>query len=183
MEDDSLESIVSLAKRRRLRRALEFFAATMGTTFDDTRPTPAHRFDDLKQLCGLSIDVAAVRAIGPKLRRELLAHVRAHQRSAFLVHLRDPLEGIVEVSNGIDLALFDVGVCILDRLSLWTNGSGWWIVGRPGDVLFRLTKEGPIPTLTPPWTYAGISPADAGRQRWNGIAAAEQLFAAYVWTS
>ncbi|HEX8309664.1 MAG TPA: hypothetical protein VF614_00005 [Chthoniobacteraceae bacterium] len=183
MNDEHTESIVSLAKRRRLRRALEFLAVTMGATFDDTHPTPAHRFGDLKQLCGLPIDVAAVRAIGPKLRRELLAHVRAHQRSALMVHLRDPVEGIVEISNGIDLALYDVGVCVLDGLSLWTEGKGWWLVGRPGDVLFRLTKQGPVPTLTPPWTYAGISSADAGRQRWNGIAAAEQLFAAYVWTT
>lgn len=183
MTDELPESIVSLAKRRRLRRALEFLATTMGTTFDDTRPAPSHPFDDLKQLSGLQIDVAAVRAIGLKLRRALLAHVRARQRSAIVVRLHDPVEGIAEISGAIDLVLFDVGVCLLNDLSLWTDGRGWWLLGRPGDVMFRLTKEGPVPTLTPPWTYAGISAADAGRQRWNGIAAAEQLFAAYVWTT
>lgn len=181
MKDELPEGIVSLAKRRRLRRTSEFIAATMGTMLDDFNPAPAHRFDDLKQLAGLPIDVAVVRAIAPKLRRELLAHVRHRQRSCILGRVRDPVEGIAELT--IDVALYDVGIAILHDLSIYTDGQKWWLVGRPGDVLLRLTEEGPIPTMTQPWAHLGTSDADAGRGRWSGISDAERLFADYIWST
>jgi hypothetical protein len=181
MNDDPPESIVSLAKRRRLRRTLEFLAATMGTRLDDSKPAPAHRFGDLKQLAGLAIDVAAVRAIAPKLRRELLAHVRLRRQSCILARLRDPIENIVEIT--VDVALWDVGVCTLHDLSLYNSGENFWLIGRPGDVLFRLTKEGPIPTMTEPWAHPRISAEDAGRQRWSGISEAERLLSDYIWSA
>jgi hypothetical protein len=181
MNDEPTESIVSLAKRRRLRRTLEFLAATMGMRLDDSSPTPSHRFDDLKQLAGLPIDVAVVRAIAPKQRRELLAHVRFRRQSSILARLRDPVEGIAELT--LDVALYDVGVAILHDLSIYTDGTKWWLIGRPGDVLFRLTEEGPIPTMTEPWTALASSAAHAGRQRWSGISEAERLFADYIWSA
>jgi|GEM_PF-3046018 len=181
MNDELPESIVSLAKRRRLRRTLEFLAATMGTRLDDSKPAPGHRFGDLKQLAGLPIDVAAVRAIAPKLRRELLAHVRFFRRSCILARLRDPVADIAEVT--LEVALWDVGVAILHDLSIYTDGRKWWLIGRPGDVLFRLTEEGPIPTMTQPWAQLRSSAADAGRRRWSGISEAERLFADYIWST
>jgi hypothetical protein len=181
MNDEPPESIVSLAKRRRLRRTLEFLAATMGTGLGDSSPTPSHRFDDLKQLAGLPIDIAVVRTIAPKQRRELLSHVRFRRQTCILARLRDPVEGIAELT--IDVALYDVGVAILYDLSIYTDGRKWWLIGRPHDVLFRLTEEGPIPTMTEPWARSGTSAAEAGRRRWSGISEAERLFADYIWSA
>ncbi|HEY0013230.1 MAG TPA: hypothetical protein VGB79_10325 [Allosphingosinicella sp.] len=152
----------------------------MGAELQAGSPVPPHRFDDLKRLSGLPLDIAAARGVPITRRRELVAHARRRQRGCLLARLYDPVEGVAEVT--FDLALYDVGVAIVHDLSLFTDGAEWSLVGRPGDVLFRLTSDGMIPTLTPPWTYAGINPADAGRQRWTGIAAAEQLAAAYIWS-
>jgi hypothetical protein len=153
----------------------------MGTRLSDRSPTPSHRFDDLKQLAGLPIDIAVVRTIAPKQRRELLSHVRFRRQSCILARLRDPVEGIAELT--IDVALYDVGVAILHDLSIYTDGRKWWLIGRPGDVLFRLTEEGAIPTMTEPWAYPGCTAEDATRRRWSGISEAEALLGAYIWTA
>lgn len=180
MNDSPSQSIVPLAERRRLRRTIEFVAAAMGAEIQAGRPVPPNRFDDLKQLSGLPLDIAAARGVTITHRRELVAHARRRQRGCLLAWLHDPAEGVAEVT--VDLALYEFGVAVVHDLNLFTDGREWSLVGRPGDVLFRLASGGITPTLTPPWTYAGISPADAGRQRWAGIAAAEQLVAAYVWS-
>lgn len=182
MNDEPSESIVSLARRRRLRRALEFLAATMGTRLDDRGPGPAHHFDDMKQLAGLPFDVAVLRATGPKLRRELLAFVRRRQRGCLLVWLRDPVEFLAELK--VDVVLYDGGgVAILHDLDLYCDSRRFYLIGRPGDVLFRLTEEGPIPTMTEPWAATASSAAHAGRRRWSGISEAEGLFADYIWSA
>lgn len=182
MNDKLPESIVSLAKRRRLRRALEFLAATMGTRLDDSSPAPSHRFDDMKQAAGLPFDVAVVRVTGPKLRRELLAFVRRRQRGCLLMWLRDPVENLAELK--VDVVLYDGGgVAILHDLDLHCDGRRFYLIGRPGNVLFRLTDEGPIPTMTEPWAHLGMSAAGAGRERWSGISDAERLFADYIWST
>jgi hypothetical protein len=95
--------------------------------------------------------------------------------------MRDPVDGFAELK--VDVVLYDGGgIAILHDLDLYCDGTTFYLIGRPGDVLFRLTEEGPIPTLTQPWVHLRTSAADSGRRRWSGISEAERLFADYIWS-
>ena len=165
-------SVVSLDQARRLRRLACFIAATMGAQTLNSLPGLGCALADLKHIPGPDIDVSTTRVPAPALRRELLGSVRCRRTNCILARLRDPIEGIAEVT--FDIALYDTGVVLLNRHSLFTiEGTRWWLAGRPGEVLLRLTPDGPIPTLTEPWSNA--------RERWAGEAEADSLISAFVW--
>lgn len=168
-------NIVSLDARRRLRLAFDFMSATLGSPPTSAVPTPGWVGAEVKHLAQVKLDLAVVRDEPKPRERQLLNWARRRQTSLMLVRMRDPVETIAEV--GVDLALFDGGVVLLTRLSLFTTADAerWFLLGRPGDVLFRLTPDGLVPTMSEP--YRGP------RERWRGIHEAERMFEAYVWNS
>ncbi|MGA9580772.1 MAG: hypothetical protein WBR13_02240 [Allosphingosinicella sp.] len=94
--------------------------------------------------------------------------------------MRDPIADIAEVT--FDVAYTDGGpVTLIRRLSLFTDSKRFWLVGRtgPGEILFRLTRHGLIPTLTQPWINDTGGAAE--REPWRGITTADRLLSAYIW--
>jgi hypothetical protein len=174
-------NVVSLDEVRRLRRTSEFIAATMTESADRSVTAIGWKLPDLRHLPGPAVDVCATRAAAPALQRELIGSAEWRKTTTILARMRDPIPGIAEIT--FDLAYTDRGpVTLIRRLSLFTSDTErFWLVGRPGpgEILFRLTRHGLVPTLTQPWAK-GIG-SIAEREPWRGIATAERLLSAFIW--
>lgn len=176
-------NIVSLDEMRRLRRTSDFLAAAMSELASRRVTTIGWKLPELNHLPGPAVDVCATRALAPVFQPELVGSADWRKTTTILARMRDPIAGIAEVT--FDVAYTDGGPVTLIRwLSLFTpDMKRFWLVGRtgPGEILFRLTRHGLIPTLTQPWTNGGGGAAE--REPWRGIATADRLLSAYIWES
>jgi hypothetical protein len=174
-------NIVSLDEIRRLRRTSGFLAAIMSKSVSRRVATIGWKLPELEHLPGPAVDLCATRAMAPILQRELIGSADWRKTTTILARMRDPIAGIAEVT--FDVAYTDGGpVTLMRRLSLFTpDMDRFWLVGRtgPGEILFRLTPHGLIPTLTQPWANGNGGAAE--RQPWRGIATADRLLSAYIW--
>jgi hypothetical protein len=166
-------TIVSLPEQRRIIKTILFLAATI------TRqpPQPIGGIEcpvpDVKHLPALGIDIGVTRdRMTSALRRKMLGWVRRRGTTVLLGHLRD-VAGFAELS--VSIWLCDGGVVALEDYSLFTNDARrFWLVAQPGQVLFTISREGLLPTLTEPWQ-------GGDEARLTGIAYAEDLLAAFIW--
>ncbi len=175
-------NIISLDEVRRLRRTSGFLATILSESSSRRVTTIGWTLPELKHLPGPSVDVCATRAAAPVFHRELIGSADWRKTTTILARMRDPIAGIAEVT--FDVAYTDGGpVTLIRRLSLFTDSRRFWLVGRtgPGEILFRLTRHGLVPTLTQPWAKGVGSIAE--REPWRGIAAADRLLSAYIWES
>lgn len=166
-------SLVSLDQRRREQRVLQFFADLFGGGSPQdvaglTTPLP-----DVKHLPRIGMDIAVTRDPAPAHMKAILAFARRRQVGFILVRFRDPAPGLVEAL--VTVAMFDSNLAVLDDLSLLSpDGFRWWLVGRrKGDVHFRITSDGFVPTLT--------EPSEQDEDRHSFISKAEQILAERVW--
>jgi hypothetical protein len=159
-------NIASLDEARRLRRTLDFLAAAMSESVSRRVTTIGWTLPDLNHLPGPAVDLCATRAVAPVFQRELTGSADWRKTTTILARMRDPIAGIAEVT--FDVAYTDGGpVTLIRRLSLFTpDMKRFWLVGRtgPGEILFRLTRHGLIPTLTQPSSASpgGASPPPRG---------------------
>jgi hypothetical protein len=173
-------NIISFGEVRRLRRTSGFLAAVMAEPAGRRVTSIGWTLPELEHLPGPGVDVCATRAAAPAFQRELIGSANWRKTTTILARMRDPIAGIAEVT--FDVAYTDGGpVTLIRRLSLFTDSKRFWLVGRtgPGEILFRLTRHGLVPTLTQPWTSGAGGAAE--REPWRGIAAADRLLSAYIW--
>jgi hypothetical protein len=184
MQSPAPADILSYHARRRLRRAIQFVAATMRTTKIEEVSSTGAPVAELKYLPDVQVQLGAVRqppesrGAGP-LRPDIAAWARLRQTSVIIAHLRDPLPDLAEVV--FTLAFYDVGVATFERYFLWTepgscplSGQRWWMIGgNDNDILIQLGREGPVPTLTKPWKTE--------EEREAGEARADALISAFIW--
>lgn len=141
--------IMSLAQARRAERAAIFLAVTMSGRDAQSLSGMESPIAGLKDFPRLRVDIGIVAGPMPPAWR-ILAWARSRQITLMVGRLWDQ-DGCGRLA--VDVYLGDVGVVILDDLHLFTpDGLRWWLVGRPEDMMhLRLSNEGPLPTLVPPY--------------------------------
>jgi hypothetical protein len=182
MQSPAPADILSFNARRRLRRTIQFVAATMRTTKIEEVSSTGAPVAELRYLPEVQIQLGAVRQPPDlrgtsRLRPDIAAWARARQTSVLIAHLRDPLPELAEVV--FTIAFYDVGVATFERYFLWTqpashprSGEQWWLIGD-NNILIQLGREGPVPTLTKPWS--------SEEEREAGEARADALISAFIW--
>lgn len=161
---------VSLDDPRRARRATLFLAATMSAGKGHSPKGIACPIPGLKHFAGPKVDIAVAAGALPS-EREILAWVRLRQTTCMIGRLSGRGDSLRLM---VDIYLADGGIVALTGYGLvFSEAGGQWLVGGPGNlVALQLSREGPIPTLAPPF-------ADE-IELVRGTAKADDLLAAFL---
>jgi len=142
--------VVSLEDTRRAKRAVLFLAATMSGANGHSLRGASCPISGLKYFAGPRVDIA-VAADGLPSERGILAWVRHRQTTCMIGRLcrRGEKQALL-----IDVYLFDGGIVALTgyRLAFSQDGQRWLVGGAEDPVALRLRPEGPIPTVSAPFT-------------------------------
>jgi hypothetical protein len=142
--------VLSLDEARRARHAILFLAATMSGGDGQSLSRLGCPIPQLRYFRHPDVDIGIIRGAGPPCR-EVAAWARRRQVSCMVGRLWDrrPFAELI-----VEIYLADgSGSDPFGDLHLWTaDHDRWWLVGRLEDpLLFALTRDGPIPTLTRPY--------------------------------
>lgn len=142
--------VVSLEDARRAKRAVLFLAATMSGANGCSLRGTACPIPGMKYFAGPRVDIA-VAADGLPAESEILAWLRHRQTTCMIGRLcrRGGKQALL-----IDVYLADGGIVALTgyRLAFSEDGRRWLVGGAKDPVTLRLRPEGPIPTVSPPFT-------------------------------
>ena len=139
---------VSLVDIRRARRGALFLAATMSAGKGHSPKGIACPIPGLKHFAGPKVDIA-VAAVALPSEREILAWVRHRQTTCMIGRLSGRGDGFRLV---VDIYLADGGIVALTGYRLVFLEAGQWLVGgAESPIALQLSREGPIPTLAPPF--------------------------------
>jgi hypothetical protein len=174
MNPSSQPTVLSLDEARRARHAALILGATMSGGQGQSLSRLGSPVAQLRYFQRPDIDIGIVRGAAPS-SREVVAWVRRRQVTCMIGKLWER-EPFIELTIDTYFA-YGAGAGALDNLHLWTlDCIGFWLVGRIGDpLLLRLTKDGPIPTLTRPFKDED----ELARGKTN----ADELLSALLWPS
>jgi hypothetical protein len=174
MNLSSQAGVLSLDAARRAKHALLFLGATMSGGHGQSLSRFGSPVAPLRYFRRPDIDIGIVRGAGPP-SREVVAWVKRRQVACMIGRIweREPFAELTVDTYFADGA----GAGNLDNLHLWTlDCTSFWLVGRIGDpLLLRLTRDGPVPTLSRPFRDED----ELARGKTN----ADRLLSALLWLS
>jgi hypothetical protein len=166
--------VLSLDEARRARHAALLLGATMSGGQGQSLSHLGSPVAQLRYFRRPDIDIGIVRGDAPP-SGEVVAWVRRRQVACMIGKLweREPF-----IELAVDTYFADgAGAGVLGNLHLWTlDCIAFWLVGRIGDpLLLKLTKDGPVPTLTRPFKDED--------ELIRGKTNADELLSALLWSS
>jgi hypothetical protein len=166
--------VVDLNQQRRLRRAATFIAKAMSTGAMEPPAGEIDRGTYTRYLPGVDLDLSVGRGAGPAVSK-MLSWARRRAKNLLVLQLRDPSAAVVEAR--VHIVLVDGGVAFFPNYRLFSSEPcrghpRWWLIDVVNPIVFHLGREGPVPTLSRPFSRAA--------ERERGLAIAEQKLADFI---
>lgn len=167
--------VVDLNQHRRTRRAATFIAKTMSTAAMEPLADEFGCGTYTRNLPEVDLDLSVVLGSGPSAAK-MLSWARGRAKNLVVLQLRDPLEAVAEAR--VHIVLVDGGAAFFPNYRLFKRKpsrghSRWWLIDPVNPILFRLSRKGPVPTLSRPFSRAA--------ERDQGLASAQRKLAEFIW--